>query len=221
MVPAAAARLVAAGAPSGTGTPTAPTSEPPTSTAPAGVVTTIPDDIPLGGDLWDARGDGGEFHADPYHPGPSEPPATLEICGQRVWPVMDGGGPAAVDELTAWATGPEYADTRDLVTLPSVDAAVAAVDAFRQVLRGCPEDGHIVWTVLDGDTGYDSVTFSGSYTDGLGLNTFQITRVGNAVLYTEDYGEGAIGDGPAVARHRTELTKRIASSLCVFAADGC
>ncbi len=78
-----------------------------------------------------------------------------------------------------------------------------------------------MWTGLEGDTGYDSVTFTASSTEGLGLTTFQVTRVGNAVLFTEVYGEGAIGDGPVVAEHRTDLTKRIATSLCVFISDGC
>ncbi len=86
--------------------PTEPSSAvPPPTTAPAGVVTTIPDGIPLGIDLWDARGDGGEYHAKPYHPGASAPGRTLEACGQLLWPVMDGDGQAFVDQLSAWATG--------------------------------------------------------------------------------------------------------------------
>jgi hypothetical protein len=176
----------------------------------------IPNDIPLGIDLWDARGDGGEYHPEPYRPAPDEHRVTLDLCDRVLWPLDD-----PVDQWWAWATGPEYGDRRELVVLPAVDVAVAAVETFRSALTGCERDGHTVWTAHDADTGYDSVTFTQSYTDGLGLGTYQVTRVGHAVLYTVGYGEGALGDAPQTTAHRTTLTKRIAEHMCVFTAAGC
>lgn len=175
----------------------------------------IAGDVPLDLDLWDS-GDG-EHHA-PYRPGPDDQGIPLEPCGERVWPLAQ---PAPVDQLWAWATGPEYGDRRELVVLPTVDAAVAAVQAFRNALADCEREGHKVWTEHDADTGDDSMTFTESYTDGLGLGTYQVTRVGNAVLYTVGYGEGAIGDAPQTVLRRTRLTRAITASLCHFSQAGC
>ena len=60
-----------------------------------------------------------------------------------VWPLED---PPPVDQLWAWAVGPEYGDRRELVVLPTVDAAVAAVQAFRDALADCEREDHKVWT---------------------------------------------------------------------------
>ena len=176
------------------------------------VVTAIPDDIPIDLGLVDMSGDGGDY-VDPHH---GAPVTRLAVCGDRLWPV-DG----AADELVTTATGPEYGDTRDLITLPTVDAAVSTIEAVRAALGDCATDGDQVWTVHESDTGYDSVTFSLSYTEGLGLSTYHVTRVGNAVLFTVIYGEGAIGDAEATARLRDQLVQDIAPSLCVFSQAGC
>ena len=96
-----------------------------------------------------------------------------------------------------------------------------SIEAFRSALADCATDGDQVWTAHASDTGDDSVTFSLSYTEGLGLSTYQVTRVGNAVLFTVIYGEGAIGDAEGSARLRDELVGDIAPSLCVFAEAGC
>ncbi len=186
-----------------------------TGTAPARVVTTIPDEIPLGMDLWDARGDGGEYHAVPYRPAPDEQGSSIDPCGTAVWPL---GG--TLDEQWAWATGPEYADRREVVTLPSVDAAVDALEAIRQAVEACPTDEKLVWSNHDLDTGYDSVTFSLSY-DSLGLRTYLVTRVANAVLLTDVYGEGHISHAEDSAVARIALTQTLAPYLCVFAAARC
>ncbi|WP_183095872.1 hypothetical protein [Nocardioides stalactiti] len=181
----------------------------------AGVVTRIPDGIPLGQDLWDGRGDGGEYHPTPYHPAADEERWPIAPCGVEVWPRPD-----TVEELWAWATGPEYADRRAIVTLPSVDSAVAALADIRAALEACPEDGTLVWTPHAIDTGYDSVVFSLSY-DSLGLHTYLVTRVANAILLTDRYGEGHISYAEEGARAQVGLTRTLASYLCVFSEAGC
>ncbi|RHW28864.1 hypothetical protein D0Z08_03200 [Nocardioides immobilis] len=180
---------------------------------PAGT-TTIPDDIPLDVDMADMGSDG-EFHT-PYRPDATETGLTVDLCGQSVWPVAD-----TVDRLWAWATGPEYGDRRELVTFATVNEAVAAVEAIRVALQDCSSEDSTVWTVTDILTGYDSVTFSRTYTNGLGKDDFQATRVGNAVLLVHRYGEGSISGVEEGAQDRTDVTTAIAPSLCVFTVDGC
>jgi hypothetical protein len=190
------------------GTPTTdPTGEPEGTTA-------IPDDLAIDLDMADMTGDGGEYHT-PYHPEAGEQGLDLAPCGTRVWPAT-----AAVDQLWAWATGPEYGDRRELVTFATTDDAVAAMDAVEVALAACPEDGTERWTQHDTDTGYVSLSFSRSY-EGLGLEVFQLTRVGRALLLTMTYGEGTLESVPSVLPGRTQLTQAVAPSLCIFTADSC
>ena len=211
MIPVAAERLVTGSGPASTTAPPNETAQPPSA---EGVTTTIPDDIPIDLDLVDMGSDG-DYQA-PEHLQPSDfEPVTL--CDTDVWP------PSHVDALSAWATGPEYSDRRDLLTFGSVDEAVAAVQSVRDVLQGCARSlGQVVTTHPD-DTGYDSVTFSTSCPAGGPpcLSLYQMTRVGNAVLLTAVYGEGSLADIPQQVPARTDITRNIATHLCVFTADGC
>ena len=208
MLPAAAARLIG-------DEPAASPTTSPDSTAGTGV---IPDDIPLEVDMWDAGSDG-EYHG-AYRPD-GEVVVEVGLCGNRVWPLGHWEGPPVTDELATWATGPEYSDTRDLITLPSAGDAVRVVQLVRDALDGCAREGHTVWTVHDEDTGYDSVTFSATYDNSLGSSVYQVTRVGPAVLFTAGYGEGSIDTVDAAARTRTAITRKIAGHLCVLTAAGC
>ena len=143
----------------------------------------IPADFPVDRDLVSPEGD-------PID-GPSATaagvPAT-ELCGSPVWP---SGGSA---RLAATATGPELRDSRELVLYDTADEAVEVVTGLRDAVAACPdqevEGGSTqVITSLPGDTGYDTVTFAVTYTEGLGGGVYQFTRVGRAVLATYDGGE--------------------------------
>ncbi|GAA3817569.1 hypothetical protein [Nocardioides panacisoli] len=213
MIPVAAQRLVTGSGPgTTTAPPTAGTSSPPQ--ADPGVTTTIPDDIPIDLDLVDMGSDGDYQAPEHLQPSDFEP---LTLCGTDLWP------PAHVDALSTWATGPEYSDDRDLLTFGSVDDAVAAVQSIRDGLQGCAHSNGQVVTTHDVDTGYDSVTFSTACPAGGPpcLTVYQATRVGNAVLLTSIYGEYSVDDADHVASVRTDITKNIATHLCVFTADGC
>ena len=213
MVPVAAQRLV-------TGTGPAATTAPPSSgtTSPpqagSGITTTIPDDIPIDLDLVDMGSDG-DYQAPEHVPASDFEPITL--CSSDIWP------PAHVDALSAWATGPEYSDRRDLLSFNSVDDAVAAVQGIRDDLQGCTRSEGQDVAVHQPDTGYDSVTFSTSCPAGGPpcLTMYQVTRVGSAVLLTSIYGEYSPGAATHVANVRTDITKNIATHLCVFTAAGC
>ncbi|KAA1421194.1 hypothetical protein F0U44_02465 [Nocardioides humilatus] len=171
-------------------------------------------DVDLDVDMVDMRGDGGDY-VTTYRPKNTPDRLGLELCGRAIWPVEHTG------ELLAYATGPEYSDTRDLVTTSSVDDAVAAVQAIRTALQDCRGEDHLVWTEHRADTGYDSVTFSLSYKEGLGLTTFQVTRVGTALLYLSTYGEGTLESARWHIEDRTALTEKLAPQLCGFTEAGC
>jgi hypothetical protein len=142
---------------------------------------------------------------------PEEPAATSpgvrEIPGTR--------------RLVTGATGPEYFDGRELLVHSDAEAADNAMAAVRRAARECRSSGNQVWTVLDRDTGHETVTMGLTYADGLGSSVFQVTRVGQARLMVSTYGEGSLASLDAQADEVTETTGKIVRAMCVFTKTGC
>ena len=140
-------------------------------------------------------------------------------CGEQLWPLAQS---RIEDRLAVQATGPEYVDARELVSMRGAQVAVKAVARIRADLAACttPRRG-AVWTVHDAYTGYDSVTFTLSYTRGLG-----------AVGFPGHPRRQGRPDHPFV-RRRPALTEprrhppadparpELAPDMCVFARAGC
>ncbi|MCW2834330.1 MAG: hypothetical protein JWN68_2283 [Nocardioides sp.] len=143
----------------------------------------------------------------------------IGACGERWWPLA----PALVEDRQAVrATGPEYLDARELVSMRRARVAVRALARIRTALTACTEPVRgSVWTVHDADTGYDAVIFTQSWTRGLGLSTFQVIRVGKGVLITHTYGEGGLSESRVQIRRQTRLGRDLAIEMCVFARAGC
>jgi len=126
------------------------------------------------------------------------------------------------DRLAVRATGPEYLDARELVSMRGARVAVRALSRIRRALADCTEPVRgAVWTVHAADTGYDAVTFTLSYTRGLGLSTFQVLRVGKGVLITHTYVEGTLASSGVDLRRQTRLGRDLAVDMCVFTRAGC
>ena len=145
--------------------------------------------------------------------------SRFRACGERLWPLA----PSWVkDRLAVQATGPEYVDARELVSMRGAQVAVRALARIRRALAECtrPVRG-AVWTVHAAETGYDTVTFTLSYTRGLGLSVFQAVRVGKGVLITHTYNESMLANSGAGIRKQTRLGRDLASEMCVFARAGC
>lgn len=179
-------------------------------------VTPIPADFPLAVGMVE---DGGDYDV-------SEPSADgdgmgqVEMCGRVVWPAADtSGGPVA--RLVTGAVGPEYADSRELLVHADAEQALAAMAAIRTAAAECRSFDNQVWTVLDRDTGYDTVTMGLTYSDGLGSSVFQVTRVGSARLMVQTYGEGSLASLDDDADQVTETTGKIVPAMCVFTKTGC
>jgi hypothetical protein len=185
----------------------------PTNSAPqVPQVHEIPDDFPITAGA--AAADGSETK----WRGPSRATEGVflpVLCGTTAWP------PASQDSLGLNVTGPEYADDRTLVTFADADQAVAAVQAIRDATEACPAQQNALFDVLTADTGYDSFTLGSSYTDGLGSDAWQFTRVGRAVLAVHTYGEGTRQSLPLQAREITKITGKITPAMCAYTAAGC
>jgi hypothetical protein len=192
-------------------------SSPGAARAPALAVTPtpIPDDFPLALRIAENESDGEQPVPDPDAEGVSK----VKACGEQLWPLA----PARVeDRLAVRATGPEYVDARELVSMRGARVAVRAVARIRTALAHCtkPVRG-AVWTVHRAYTGYDSVTFTLTYTRGLGASVFQVLRVGKGVLITHVYGEGMLETSGPNIRRQTRLGRDLAAYMCVFARAGC
>jgi hypothetical protein len=195
---------------------TTPTEEPsgqPTAAPPPGVA--IPEDFPLDAGMVE---DGGDYDVT----GPSsddEGLGSVEMCGREVWP--SAGSADGVARLATTALGPEYADRRELLVHGDAEQAVEAMAAVRSAAAGCRTSGNQVWTVLDRETGYDTVTVGLTYSDGLGASVFQVTRVGSARLMVQTYGEGTLASLDDDADLVTATTEKIVPAMCVFTKTGC
>ncbi len=194
-------------------TPTQEPTEEPTQEPTA--VTEIPRDFPLALGL--PEDDGETTVSEPSADGDGM--GEVEMCGQVVWP--GAGTTGATRRLVTGAVGPEYFDGRELVVHAEADEAVAAMEVFRRAAQDCRTVRNQVWTVLDRDTGYDTVTVGLTYSDGLGSSVFQVSRVGAARLMVSTYGEGSLASLDAQADAVTGTTEKLVPAMCVFTKTGC
>lgn len=181
------------------------------------VVTEVPDDFPIeiGLSTRDqieqfGPGERGEIgtELEPFAP-----------CGEQIWPA-DG-----IDTLDVSSSAPEFWETRQLATYASADDAVAVIEAARAALDGCTEypggDAQVL-EVLDGDTGYDDVTFGFYEASGMpGGTVVQLVRVGSAVVLLSASGEYTADSIQSGADDLTWASQEIATHMCVFTEAGC
>ncbi|RYC11182.1 hypothetical protein [Nocardioides zhouii] len=182
---------------------------------PAGVVTPVPDDFPLAVGLPE---DDGETEVSPPSPD-GDGIGVVEMCGREVWPL--GGTAGGSRRLVTGALGPEYFDGRELIVHADAEVASNVMAVLRGAAGDCRSVDHQVWTVLDRDTGYDTVTVGLTYDNSLGSSVFQVTRVGAARLMVQTYGEGSLASLDEQADGVTETTGKIVPAMCVFTKTGC
>ncbi|GAA2119245.1 hypothetical protein [Nocardioides bigeumensis] len=177
----------------------------------------IPADFPLDVDQVAMEGDGGEKRG----PSPDETGLDeLTLCGAPIF----ADDPA--ERLASTATGPEYADIRELRVYPTADEAAEQITMLRaRISTDCsqPVDGggRLVNVPIQADTGYDTVTWADYYTRGLGGGPVQFTRVGRAVLAVALRGEFSEASLDGAGDTVTEVTLKITPAMCVFTEDGC
>ncbi|KQV65023.1 hypothetical protein ASC64_15130 [Nocardioides sp. Root122] len=143
----------------------------------------------------------------------------LEMCGRVVWPQPETSG--GLRRLVAGVSGPEYHEWRELFVHDDAALAEAPMAVLRRVATECDHERNLVWTVLDRDTGHDTVTVGLTYADGLGSSVFQVTRVGSARLLVGTYGEGSLASLDEQADGVTGTTEQIVPAMCAFTKTGC
>ncbi|TCJ24387.1 DUF4232 domain-containing protein [Nocardioides jejuensis] len=126
----------------------------------------------------------------------------------------------ATDRLAFASLAVELEDYRHLSLYADEKDARSVMKAAADAVAACPTEPFdamtMMWTSRAADTGYESLTFSQGYRDAIGGTTFQLTRVGRAVLMVAFSGEGVAE--PATL---TPITKQIAPHMCVFTPEGC
>jgi hypothetical protein len=184
--------------------------------SPTGTAGDIPEGFPLTLDQHAMEGDGGEF----IGPSRDAPGVTAEICG------VAGFSMAPVDRLASTATGPEYADSRQVTTYATATEATHQMNAIRARLDTCrtqpSDDSTLLYHRYQPDTGYeDSITYGTTYDVGTGGELVQIVRVGRAILAVSNYGEFVAESQQEAVPFTTNLSKRILPAMCTFTAAGC
>lgn len=188
-----------------------PTQEPTEEPAPA----EIPADLPLDVGL---PADGGDVRVSPPSPD-GDGIGEVEMCGRVVWPQRET--PGGVRRLVASAVAPEDHEWRELVVHAGPEQASSTMDVLRQATAECRTSRNLVWTVLERDTGHDTVTVGLTQSDGLGSSVFQVTRVGSARLLVSTYGEGSLASLDGQADEVTATSENILPAMCVFTKTGC
>lgn len=192
-----------------------PTDEPTGEPVPVDGPVEIPADFPLDVDF---PADGGDVRV-------SAPSADgdgigeVEMCGRVVWPQRET--PGGLRRLVASAIAPEDNEWRELFVHAGAAQASATMEVLRRATAECRTSDNLVWTVLQRDTGYDTVTVGLTYTDGLGSSVFQVTRVGSARLMVTTYGEGSLASLDGQADEVTVTSQKILPAMCVFTKTGC
>jgi hypothetical protein len=204
--------------PSTTVTPTVTPSDTttPEPDPPGGWRTSIPSDFPIDKGL-EAQEDGEKV-------GPSADAAginELSICpgtgsGSAGWPNT------YVARLGAHATGPEFLDGRELITMPDSDAAQAMLDGIRELVAQCGDGADDVWTVISGPAvGDETLALTHLMKVGLGGDVYVFTRVGNAILAVDGGGEWAPETASLGLGDLTATARPIVDAMCIYAADPC
>jgi len=153
---------------------------------------------------------------------PEHQPQAVGPCATS--PAWDVSG--ALESLQAVYTDPSQGGMDRVVSVYEDDTtAAAALEELRTQAETCRPQGQprVSAEVLTSDLGEQSVVFVNGYDDtGEGF-LHQAVRVGNAVLYSTSYFQGA-GD-PAVVEAEQEREQdrsaEVVAQMCVFAADPC
>lgn len=204
--------------PSASSPSTSPATSPGTAFTPASKrewTTTAPGDFSVSAGL---PQDGGDFER-------LSEPVTWTFCDTEAFTTG-----TELDTLRDGATGPEYADRRDLRVFPDDRAAHAFLRQATSSTEGCPEEQHgatrWIHTVSPATPGEESIRIIQTYeTEGLpnaGATWWDVVRVGNAVLVTATGGEYVPGEtlGQGI-RDYQRLIAPIVSAMCVFSVNGC
>ena len=182
--------------------------------------TDIPAGFPLDRDL--EPSDGGEkLGPSREAAGINEPDPCVNDEQWQAWPQEYAA------RLGARATGPEHLEGRELITLRDASTAARVLDNLREMLGMCRpphagSDPDTTWTPLDTPVlGDDTLAVSHLEKVGLGGDVYLFTRVGNAVLALDVYGEWAPETAPRGVDDLRGTAEPLVAAMCIYAVDPC
>ena len=147
--------------------------------------------------------------------------ASLNICGQDSW-----ARKGTTDLLGAtWSDGIEGGEQRTLAVYSSDAEAESALRRIADDVGSCPDGGGTGYPVvaLDSELGEESTAYVEQYPQDDDGRSFQVSRVGNALLIDHTYVPAG-GDVAAAQSAVDDLATRagyVVAAMCVFAADQC
>ncbi len=174
--------------------------------------------VPAGFPLTDGMPDTNVLSGTPVEARPGYEPQAPGPCAGPAWDVT-----GALDSLQAVFQDTEGGIDRTVSVFPDDEAARDRVRTFEEQARTC-SDPRVSTDVLGGTDGESdqALVFVNAWDDGTGY-LHRVVRVGNAVLYTTTFFNGA-GDPAVVAETagRTDADSQVVvDAMCTFAADPC
>lgn len=156
------------------------------SSAPA-MASAVPEDFPLSAGMRNGAGDEVRITAK------SVGMRALDFCGRK--PLR---GLRLTDRRTAEASGPEYANTRDLMLFAEPGPPAAVLADIRATASDCTADrtgpgSRLLTSVTDSGLDEDGATIVRTYEQdgrvGVGAEVIAVVVVGRALLVTSTYSE--------------------------------
>lgn len=174
--------------------------------------------VPAGFPLTDGMPDTNVLSGTPVEARPGYEPQAPGPCAGPAWDVT-----GALDSLQAVFQDTEGGIDRTVSVFPDDEVARDRVRTFEEQVRTC-SDPRVSTDVLGGTDGESdqALVFVNAWDDGTGY-LHRVVRVGNAVLYTTTFFNGA-GDPAVVAEtaSRTDADSQVVvDAMCTFAADPC
>lgn len=118
---------------------------------------------------------------------------ALLVCGEEIWPVD------ALQSYGVMAIGPEQSEARFVSEWGEAGLAAAVLENARTAVASCGTGDDTV-IVLEGDTGYDTLTYAVVQADGRpGAEVVQLMRVKELLLISISSGEYTADSARAAA----------------------
>lgn len=170
----------------------------------------IPEGFPLDRGAYD-------FGADGDRRGPA---ANVQVAQPTPCDTAPLEGREVTGRLGFANLGQEFEDHRQLLLYADEAAAASVLAGLQDAVAGCatePDNGMtLTWQTKTSDVGHPSVTAAQGVQGAIGGTTFQITRVGRALLQVAWSGEGTHDPEELAA-----ITRQITPEMCGWSSDGC
>lgn len=143
------------------------------------------------------------------------------VCGQGVWDPQDKAPRLALN-----ASGPEYAESRELRVYTDANSAVVQMTRLATLAASCtqqpaPSGGTSDVTITPVATGWASLAWGSTATGSRGGDVFLFNRVGRAIVAIRTSGSYSASEVSAALGGPTDTAKALAAPMCRWTTAGC